>query len=398
MTELDLFVSSIHNIQDHTEIRGARFQALTRSLGLAVVFCDEHDRVVEASAPALRLLALSAKEVAGRPMSEYLGDPGRAFLHRARRFPLDVEDAVLNSFLIDHHGATHGVSIYAHPLHCAGRDDARTMLLMVPAGRRDALQHALASAGSAEDYMASLLLMAREDERKRISSELHDGLGQVLSMLKFKVEAALRLQEANEISRSKALLEETVRELRGAVEDVRRISDELRPGMLDDLGLLPTLKWLGRQFEAAHAPIKVQMDLQVAESSIPTTLKAVVFRLIQEALNNVSKHSRATVAQTYMRVDGGMLVVGIEDNGVGFDAAGILSGKNCLLGVGLNSMRERVKMSNGQFSINSEAGRGTSITAVWGQRDQIFIHSGPLPLTNGDEPHVVMVDIDLTMV
>jgi two-component system, NarL family, sensor kinase len=399
MTELDLLLSAIRNIKDRSELLSDRFLALTQSLGVSVVFCDELDRLVEFNEPALKLFALTAHHARGRRLGEFLGDPGRQFLQHVRVSPENVDIALLTTSLQVDQGAPVRVAVYGQLLRGSDiRALPCVMLLLVPAHRRDVLAHAVTHAGSREDYLANFLLLAREDERKRIASDLHDGLGQILTMLKLKVEGVLlRLDAQGQEEESRTALREVVMELKGAVGEVRRISNELRPSMLDDLGLLPTVQWLVRQFGAAYPAIQVTLDGQVTEDALPVTLKAVVFRLLQEAMSNVARHARASHVQVYLRVDEGMFTVGIEDNGSGFDANGVLSGKTCLLGVGLNSMRERVQASGGAFNIRSQAGWGTSVTAVWGRHDHVFINSRPSPLEWLNSPEVTWLELDIDL-
>lgn len=216
---------------------------------------------------------------------------------------------------------------------------------------------------------------AIENERKRIAGDLHDGLGQSLTTVKLRVENALIKLDSGQMDEVKIILTDVVLQLRSAIGDVRRIATELRPAMLDDLGLIPTLQWLSRQFQAAHTRISVHMELDLAEESIPPELKTVVFRLIQEALNNVARHSRADSVFIYLRSDSSSFLVGVVDNGVGFEPSQLLTGKFCLLGTGVNSMRERVEISDGKFKIRSRVSAGTAVTAAWGVRDD-FSQSG----------------------
>jgi two-component system, NarL family, sensor kinase len=218
---------------------------------------------------------------------------------------------------------------------------------------------------------ANLTQRAIEAERKRIADDLHDGLGQMLTMLKFRVEDALIQIDSNRPQQGRQILDEVVFGLRAAVGDVRRIATELRPSMLDDLGLIPTLQWLARQFEAAHSSVAVNLELNLAEDLIPGELKTTVFRLIQEALNNVAKHAQASSVFIYIRSYQSNFLVGIVDNGIGFDVGRMLSGNFCLLGAGVNSMRERVEISDGKFKIQSHIGSGTAVTAGWGSDNSL---------------------------
>lgn len=210
---------------------------------------------------------------------------------------------------------------------------------------------------------------ALEAERKRIAGDLHDGIGQSLTTLKVRVENALIHLESKQIDDARDILSDVVLQLRSAISDVRRIATELRPAMLDDLGLKATLNWLSRQFQAAHTGIQISLELDVPEENIPVDLKIPIFRMLQEALNNIAKHANADTVFVYLRLIQRRLIVGIVDNGAGFETNQILSGKFCLLGTGVNSMRERVESTEGVFKIRSKLGSGTAITAEWGYDD-----------------------------
>lgn len=365
MNELDLLLSTLFNVGDHAELRGPRFWGLTQSLDVATLIIDRENLIELANEPAHRLLALSERDTARRRMCEFLGEPGQVFLDSVRQETDDPYASFFRSYLVDQTGAANQVAVFAYAMHRDSLVTGGMLLFIVPGHREAALLHALANAGSRDDFVANFLRLAREDERKRIASDLHDGLGQVLTMLKFKVERALLRLDSADVDGSRLLLNEAVRDLRGAVDDVRRISNQLRPTMLDDLGLLRTVQSLCRQCQAATPQLAIELDVPESESDLPPTLKYVVFRLLQEALNNVIKHSQASRVLIYMRIHDGQFSIGVEDNGQGFDSRGILSGKTCLVGIGLNSMRERTEGASGRFSIQSEPGQGTVITASW---------------------------------
>ena len=366
MTELDLIVCAIKNIQAHAELAGGRFAALTDSLNVAALVCDAEGKITSVNRQGLKMLHRDGAEVLNLQVADILVHMGMDLVDRMRVQPGALGRRPLDGFFIDTGGTRHRVSMLVHPLDVTDSGAGHAMIVLVPENKRVALYQALTQSGSDYDYLSNFLLLAQESERKRIASDLHDGLGQVLTMLKFRVEDALIRLDADKADESRAILKEVVGQLRAAVGEVRRISAELRPSMLDDLGLLPTLQWLCRQFEAAHTCISVTLDERIKEENIPITVKTPMFRLIQEAMNNVAKHSHATSVYIYLQARDDGLLVGVVDNGIGFDSERLTSGAACLLGVGINSMRERVEASQGVFRIRSHAGSGTAISAVWG--------------------------------
>ena len=151
-----------------------------------------------------------------------------------------------------------------------------------------------------------------------------------------------------------------------ALDDMRRIIADLRPSMLDDLGLLPTLTWFCRRFQHLCPGMNIENHIDIdEESAVPESLKIVIFRLMQEAFNNISKYSQANLVTLSLVKEGPMLGLTIEDNGVGFDVEAAICGKGDKGGFGLISMRERAELTGGIFSIESTPGEGTTINVVW---------------------------------
>jgi PAS domain S-box-containing protein len=213
--------------------------------------------------------------------------------------------------------------------------------------------------------LSSQLLKAEEEERKRIAMELHDGLGQTLSAIKFRVEMALKQMGKGRPKEAAESLNLIVPVARGAVEEVRRISSNLRPAILDDLGILATLDWVCREFAKIYPAIRLHKKIDIEEKEVPNPLKIVFYRLLQEALNNVVKYSRAKSVSVSLKQDNGRIDLVIEDNGTGFDVSRVLSEKRANGGLGLAGMRERTDLSGGVFSLESAKGKGTTIRASW---------------------------------
>ncbi len=209
------------------------------------------------------------------------------------------------------------------------------------------------------------LLSVQEEERKRIARELHDGIGQSLSAMKFLLENRLHWMEKNFPPGNLRDLESMVPMIQNAIEEVRRIQSDLRPPILDDLGILATISWFCREYQGIYGSIRVQRQLAVEEDEVPPPLKTVIYRVLQEAMNNVAKHSRATKILLSLRKVGDCLELVIQDNGVGVELDRIISRKTEKYGLGLSSMRERTELSGGFFSVQSGKGKGTTIQASW---------------------------------
>jgi PAS domain S-box-containing protein len=234
---------------------------------------------------------------------------------------------------------------------------------------RRRLEKVLQRSETALKALSAELLMAQERERKRLARELHDGIGQALTSIKLRVENTLGIIGKHATKTGRQALQDTLAIIRHTIEDVRRISQDLRPSILDDLGIVPTVSWLCREFRITHAGMQVEMDVGVREDQVPAGLKACIYRLLQEALNNVAKHAKADRVRVSLSVledaPAGTIELCIEDNGCGFEAANTLLEDGSRRGFGLVSMRERAELSGGSLQIDARQGHGTRVRVVW---------------------------------
>jgi len=135
--------------------------------------------------------------------------------------------------------------------------------------------------------------------------------------------------------------------------------------MLDDLGILATIKWYCRQFQSTYSGIRIKLSTKVEEHGVPDSLKIVIFRVLQEGLNNAAKHSKAKVVILLLRKTDRAIKLAVRDYGQGFDVSKAQSPSVTAHGFGLKSMKERTELSGGSFEIESTRGKGTIIRASW---------------------------------
>jgi signal transduction histidine kinase len=211
--------------------------------------------------------------------------------------------------------------------------------------------------------LSSQLLAAQETERKNIAREIHDSIGQTLAAINFGADSVLAELRRGNSGDAIAKLENVVSMIRNASDEIRRIQMDLRPSMLDDLGILVTLNWFCREFEKVYSTIRVEKRIGIEEEEIPQPLKITLYRIIQEAFNNIAKHSRGDHAVLSLEGNRSGIVLTIEDNGQGFDPEE--ARKRYRKGMGLSSMRERAEFSGGNFSIESGMGKGTTLRMTW---------------------------------
>ena len=204
------------------------------------------------------------------------------------------------------------------------------------------------------------LLLAEETERKRIAQEIHDGFGQHWSIVKMRLENVLS-QLGKEITTP---LEDLIPVIQAGIEETRRIQMNLRPALLDDLGILATINWFVREFDKANPDIQIMTKFNIQENQIPNTIKTVIYRIMQEALNNIIKHSKAKVVNLGLEIKESKIEFIIQDGGQGFDIDA-MGQKGAERGLGLAGMKERAQLSGGVPYIESAKGSGTTIRALW---------------------------------
>lgn len=228
---------------------------------------------------------------------------------------------------------------------------------------------ALAEANEELRKIPSKLIAVQEDERKRLASELHDSIGQTLAAVKFWVEMVLKCRDEGDVTAALDHLEQFVPTLQQSIEETRNIYMGLRPSMLDSMGLLSTLDWLRREAMRLYPHRHIEVDFGIAEEDVPETLKVSIFRIAQECLNNIAKHSESEWVDISLRKNGGGLELSVSDDGVGMDLGQII-GSSTARSLGLTSMRERAELTGGRLSIDSVPGGGTRIRVRWPGRGE----------------------------
>ena len=245
-------------------------------------------------------------------------------------------------------------------------------LLLAAGVTRQSLRHADVLERRAEMHLAEVeqarqelqelsarLLEIEEEGRRRLSRELHDEIGQTLALLQIEISQLQTLSAGqpevvrNRLKRAREFAQKTV-------QSVRDISGFLRPALLDDLGLIPALQFQLEEFIRRSGMSCELVEENVADQ-LPDQLKTCIYRVVQEALHNCEKHSKATQVHVTVRQSPYLLNLGIEDNGIGFDTA--VQGRGPRpRGLGLLGMRERVSIAGGTFVIESAPGRGTRVS------------------------------------
>jgi PAS domain S-box-containing protein len=202
---------------------------------------------------------------------------------------------------------------------------------------------------------------AQEEERKRISHELHDDTIQALVVLSRQLDALTTEKDVPEPMRLR--LEELWQHTDNIVQGVRRLSQDLRPAAIDRLGLLPAIQWYADEV-SKYSGVKAKVNVTGKEHRLPEEVAITLFRIIQEALRNIWRHSGATDAEINIEWSDGSVKVIVSDNGQGFKLPGKVGDLAKLGKLGLAGMQERAQLMGGTLAVQSEPGKGTTITVA----------------------------------
>jgi PAS domain S-box-containing protein len=213
--------------------------------------------------------------------------------------------------------------------------------------------------------LSARLQTAREEERKQVARDLHDQIGQILTATKMDVDWVAKHipQDQTEV---RARLESTLNLVRDATQSLRKICTELRPGVLDDLGLGAAIEWQANEF-ASRTSIQCQVSVPTEDLALDANRSTAIFRILQEALTNVARHAEAKVVRVSLVHRNGRVLLVVQDDGKGILDSDLASSQGSL---GLLGMKERAQACGGELHIWGEAGRGTTVAVDMSASEQ----------------------------
>jgi signal transduction histidine kinase len=230
--------------------------------------------------------------------------------------------------------------------------------------------------------LSQKLLLSREAEARRISQELHDVMGQSLTAISINLAEIKRELGQAMSTRDRQRLEESEMLTRQTLQEMRELSLDLRPSMLDELGLVPTLRWYVHRF-GQRLGIPASLEVKGVNGRMAPEIETGLYRVVQEGLTNVARHAQANTVCVRVSDDGARLVLAIEDDGLGFDhtqSLGAGAGEH----MGLIGMRERVALLGGTMQVDSTPGRGTVLLVCL--PDPCTDHAGQRQMDRMTEP------------
>ena len=235
------------------------------------------------------------------------------------------------------------------------------ILVTVESRWRERLKTRMIERESEHQIYMSHVLRAQEYERQRLARELHDDTIQTLLVIANRVQSLSDSSHGNMWPEMKEQVESINSSILSLIEDIRRISIDLRPNILDNLGLLPALRWLAERANL-DSTVNTRVDIGDDHRRLNPEAEVVIFRFVQEALNNIKKHSRASEAVISLEYEPGTIVITVRDNGEGFTLPKKLENLANKGKLGIIGMKERTGLLGGTFNIESEPGKGTVVS------------------------------------
>jgi PAS domain S-box-containing protein len=345
-----------------------RYQHTIDSVMDAIIAVDEAQNIILFNPSAERMFGLEAKKVIGQPLSILLPERFRgAHNGHVQGFKkTDINSRTMGPQLgivgLRSDGTEFPIESTISQTMINGQRQLTAVLRDVTERRK--AENELREMNHQLRGLSEALEEIREQERTRIARELHDDLGQQLTGLKLELSwLASRIKEGRMPPDER--IAEMKQQLDGAISSVRRISTELRPIILDDLGFAEAVKWLVGEF-TKRTQIPVQLDLKAEVCVSNSELATALFRIVQESLTNVMRHAEATQVHIALEKTDEQLILTISDNGVGLPQ----DLKSC--GFGLVGMRERAKALGAKFSINNNRLKGVNIRVEFDLDSHLF--------------------------
>ena len=319
----------------------------------ALDYIFAHERVTKVNAAMLTQYGARAEQLVGRTPNELLAHDIPSARRRWEAFldsghlHLETDERTLDGRSIRIEGDY--ICLYDNEGRLIGHFGIQRDVTL----RRQEENEVLRSRQELRDLTARLQLV-REEERTSIAREVHDELGQALTGL--KIDLAWVKSRIGDRPTLAERVQSIIVRIDGAMDTVRRIATDLRPSVLDDLGLVAAVEWQCQEFERSTG-ITTQLEVQAAHPELEKSCATTVFRILQEALTNVARHARATRVHVALQVSAEELTLGVRDNGTGISEAALSSPRS----LGLIGLRERALAAGGELVIRGVRGQGTTV-------------------------------------
>ncbi len=364
--ELEMQNDELRKAQAEVEESRARYAGLYDFAPVGYVTLNQSGLIVEANLTAASLLRVERSRLLKTPFSAFVAPEDRELLQEHRRLAtlsperLTCELRLMRKDRERFYALVESVSAFS-PL----TEKVELQSAIADITERRNAEEKLRESEKELKRLSSQLMNVQESERKRIAWEIHDGIGQVLGGIKYTLESVIKrmVKEGNGVWVDS--LQCILPMLQSVFVEVRRIQSDLRPPILDDLGLETAVAWSCRQLQESGGAAQAEAKINLGDTNMSESLKITIFRVVQEGLANIAKHSKASRVWLSLLRKGRLIELVIRDDGCGFDLRNVVALEESQRGIGLSSMKERTERIGGTFSIDSETGKGTTLRASW---------------------------------
>jgi PAS domain S-box-containing protein len=359
--EIEMFLFTLKDIterkktQERLEESEKKYRELVEDINDAIYSVDTKGNVVYISPAIKSLLGYEPNELIGKHFSDLVHPDDLQAMKKAFEPSLVGKATPADYRILNKDGSYTWVRALSNPI----KDDKNNIIgirgVVSDINERKHMEEAIQKSQDSLRFLAGKLITAQEEERRRLAREMHDDLTQRLALLAIEA-GKLEIESQKYDSSMHANLQEMKKKIIKLSKDIHDISRQIHPSILDDLGLVKAIESECAAF-TQREDIQVEYEADNVPLSIPRSVKICIYRIIQEGLRNIAKHAGTDKAHVSLTCSDGNLFLTIRDNGIGFDTSHMQGQK----GIGLRSMEERVRLIQGEFSVQSKPGEGTVI-------------------------------------
>ncbi|MBP6671915.1 MAG: PAS domain S-box protein [Bacteroidetes bacterium] len=334
-----------------------KYRHLVENLDEGIWVIDQHSVTTFVNVRLAEILGYSIKEMIGRSLFEFIEKDALKRTADAVERRKTGKKEQSESVILTKNKTPITISVVTYPTFGADGGYTGAVAAVTDITDRKRASEAIEASRDQLRQLAIRVEQVREEERTSIAREIHDELGQNLTGLKMNLSwLAKKLLDQKNLHDKVVHMNDLVDV---TIDEVRRIATELRPGMLDELGLGAAMVWHGKNFER-ESGIDCRVEIGESVQNISRKCSTAMFRIFQEALTNIARHAKASLVVTVLTIEGDILKMELTDNGIGFNDASVNDTKS----IGLLGMKERALALNGSLLISSGKGSGTKITTM----------------------------------
>jgi PAS domain S-box-containing protein len=358
--ELEMQNQELRNTQDKLEKSTRKYSDLYDFAPVGYLTLDPDGKITEANLTATKTIDVPRESLIGTLLFMYVANEDRdsLYLHLRKIF------RNYSRHTCEIRLANHNPEPYLRLDSMHDPDDKKLCrTIMTDITEQKKMEIALSNSESQLKALSSKLMETQEKERKRIAYDLHDGVAQMLAANNLYAQNLAGRFSDN--SDEYEILMRCIDINQKAMIDLKRIVSDLRPTVLDSMGIIAAIEWLSAQYQTNDPPLKIIRKIRVRESRISENLKPVIFRLLQEIMSNIMKHSQAKQVEISLENLDGTLELCVKDDGKGFELKDVLFKKDSPKSIGITSMTERARSNGGCLEILSSKTTGTTVTVRW---------------------------------